>query len=175
MTFILLRSGQGGVGHHWDQSIIFLGELHKLRLKWGLSHWRKNSDYVICHKWPFSVSADFQFLFKQAPMWRVLPTHLPLYSKPCSLLPNITVIPPWGADVMDPEVWSELPNHIIYKILALLPLRDFLRLRWVCRRWSQLMESPVFLDEFFRAKVERPWFAIVAEARKVSADPQLYA
>jgi hypothetical protein len=37
------------------------------------------------------------------------------------------------------------------------------------------MESPVFLDEFSRAKVERPWFAIVAEARKVSADPQLYA
>jgi hypothetical protein len=87
----------------------------------------------------------------------------------------MTVIPPWGADVMDSEVWSELPNHIIYKILALLPLRDFLRLRWVCRRWSQLMESPVFLDEFSRAKVERPWFAIVAEARKVSADPQLYA
>lgn len=29
------------------------------------------------------------------------------------------------------------------------------------------MESPVFLDEFSRAKVERPWFAIVAEARKV--------
>ncbi|KAG0582048.1 hypothetical protein KC19_3G029700 [Ceratodon purpureus] len=100
-------------------------------------------------------------------MWKVLPTHLPLYSKQCTLLPTKAVTPLWEADVMDPEIWSELPDHIIYKILALLPLRDFLRLRWACRRWSRLIESPVFLDEFSQAKVERPWFAIVAEARKV--------
>ena len=37
------------------------------------------------------------------------------------------------------------------------------------------MESPVFLDEFSQAKVETPWFAVVAGARKVTADPQLYA
>lgn len=37
------------------------------------------------------------------------------------------------------------------------------------------MDSPVFLDEFSQAKVETPWFALVGEAKKVTADLQLYA
>lgn len=70
---------------------------------------------------------------------------------------------------MDTRVWCELPDHIVYKILALLPLRSFLRLRWVCRRWSDLIESPVFLDEFSQRPVENPWFAIIGDARKVTS------
>ena len=74
-------------------------------------------------------------------------------------------------DDMEAEIWSELPNHLVYKVLALLPFRDFVRLQWVCRRWSRLVDSQSFLDEFSQGPPENPWFAIVGDARKVNSLP----
>lgn len=73
-----------------------------------------------------------------------------------------------SADDMEAEIWSELPNHLVYKVLALLPFRDFVRLQWVCRRWSRLVDSQSFLEEFSQGPPENPWFAIVGDARKVN-------
>lgn len=73
-----------------------------------------------------------------------------------------------SVDDMEAEIWSELPNHLVYKVLALLPFRDFIRLQWVCRRWSHLVDSQSFLEEFSQGPPENPWFAIVGDARKVN-------
>ncbi|WOL03936.1 hypothetical protein Cni_G12656 [Canna indica] len=48
--------------------------------------------------------------------------------------------------VMEPSVWGRLPNELLERIVALLPLRNILALRPTCRRFSSLLSSPAFLS-----------------------------
>lgn len=48
--------------------------------------------------------------------------------------------------VMQPSIWGRLPDELLERIIALLPLRTILALRPTCRRFSCLLSSPAFLS-----------------------------
>ncbi|EFJ31846.1 hypothetical protein SELMODRAFT_87170 [Selaginella moellendorffii] len=47
---------------------------------------------------------------------------------------------------MDPNLWSHLPDDLLDRILAWLPIDAFFRLATLCRRWSRLATSKSFHD-----------------------------
>lgn len=48
---------------------------------------------------------------------------------------------------MDPEIWSQLPEHLLDRILAFIPLKTFLRLRSTCKRFNSLVYAPCFISK----------------------------
>lgn len=61
---------------------------------------------------------------------------------------------------MDPRIWSMLPQKIIERILAFLPLVTFCRLRVVCKQWYRLLFSDSFLELCGEVSPPRPWFLL---------------
>lgn len=47
---------------------------------------------------------------------------------------------------MDQRLWSLLPEHLLDRILACLPLPSLLSMRSVCKRWSTLLSTPSFMN-----------------------------
>lgn len=47
---------------------------------------------------------------------------------------------------MTPSLWSRLPQPILERVLAWLPISDFMRYRVVCRRWNSLPLLQSFLS-----------------------------
>lgn len=47
---------------------------------------------------------------------------------------------------MDPSIWSRLPDDLLDRILALLPLKTLFALRPTCKRFNSLLFSPSFLS-----------------------------
>ncbi|KAL2649991.1 hypothetical protein R1flu_018119 [Riccia fluitans] len=66
-----------------------------------------------------------------------------------SLLGNVT---------MDPTLWSNVPEHLMERILAHLSIPSLFRLRSVCKSWYSLVYSPTFLDLYSRGPPQGPWF-----------------
>eukprot|EP00252_Welwitschia_mirabilis_P006806 TRINITY_DN17705_c0_g1_i1.p1 TRINITY_DN17705_c0_g1~~TRINITY_DN17705_c0_g1_i1.p1 ORF type:complete len:349 (-),score=34.99 TRINITY_DN17705_c0_g1_i1:547-1593(-) len=62
---------------------------------------------------------------------------------------------------MDSRIWSNLPEDLQDKILAMLPVKSFLPLRCVCKRWYNLLKSPCFLSLCSKQSAERPWLVMV--------------
>ncbi|KAI5069883.1 hypothetical protein GOP47_0016184 [Adiantum capillus-veneris] len=57
--------------------------------------------------------------------------------------------------VMDVRIWSSLPEDIIEKVLAWLPLTSVLRFRAVCRRWNSVLLSGRFLSSHSKSSPRR--------------------
>jgi hypothetical protein len=57
--------------------------------------------------------------------------------KPCTTVENPD---------MDGSLWSRLPEDLVDRVLAWLPAASLLRLRTVCRRWSEIMATKCFLE-----------------------------
>ncbi|XP_042444649.1 F-box/kelch-repeat protein At5g43190-like [Zingiber officinale] len=47
---------------------------------------------------------------------------------------------------MDPSIWGRLPDELLDRIIAFLPLRTILALRPTCRRFRSFLSSPAFLS-----------------------------
>lgn len=56
---------------------------------------------------------------------------------------------------MDVTIWSALPEDIIEKVLARLPLTSVLRFRTVCRRWNSVLLSGSFLSSHSKSSLHR--------------------
>ncbi|PKA49807.1 F-box/kelch-repeat protein [Apostasia shenzhenica] len=56
---------------------------------------------------------------------------------------------------MPPEIWGRLPEHLLDRILTLLPLRCLLSLRPTCKRFRSLLLSPSFLSQLHAGRRER--------------------
>lgn len=56
---------------------------------------------------------------------------------------------------MDVRIWSALPEDIIEKVLARLPLTSVLRFRAVCRRWNSVLLSGSFLSSHSKSSLHR--------------------
>lgn len=54
---------------------------------------------------------------------------------------------PTTANEMSPAIWSRLPDHLLDRILALLPLHCLLSLRSTCKHFRSLLLSPSFLSQ----------------------------
>ncbi|CAM6087043.1 unnamed protein product [Calypogeia fissa] len=61
--------------------------------------------------------------------------------------------------VMDTNVWSHLPEHLMDRILTHLSIEALSRLRSVCRAWHALVFSPTFLELYAANRLSQgPWF-----------------
>nr|DAD21320.1 TPA_asm: hypothetical protein HUJ06_022783 [Nelumbo nucifera] len=47
---------------------------------------------------------------------------------------------------MEPEIWSQLPEELLERVLAFLPLKNFFNLRCTCKRFNSLLFSPSFIS-----------------------------
>jgi hypothetical protein len=64
---------------------------------------------------------------------------------------------------MDGQLWGELPEHLHDIILAWLPLPSFFRLRCVCKKWNNMIESSTFLSIYARVPSHGPFFLMFAD------------
>lgn len=64
--------------------------------------------------------------------------------------------PPW----LDPRIWSQLPEKLVERVVASLPLPSFFRSRLVCKRWYSLLFSDSFLELCAKVRPARPWFLL---------------
>lgn len=81
--------------------------------------------------------------------------------------------PPQNDGGMDPGLWDTLPDEIIDRILAFLPLPCFFRLQVVCKRWNSLRFSPGFLDVYSEVVTPRPWLLLFAKGKERSDVPRV--
>ncbi|KAJ7558510.1 hypothetical protein O6H91_04G043700 [Diphasiastrum complanatum] len=74
---------------------------------------------------------------------------------PLSLIAFLPPSPPLHAEIeeeeyensmMDERVWSRLPEEVLERILAAMPVPSILRLRSVCKAWNSLLASKKFTD-----------------------------
>jgi hypothetical protein len=49
---------------------------------------------------------------------------------------------------MDVKLWSHLPNDMLLEIYKRVPLKDFSRLRVVCKEWNQMAQNWTFSSSF---------------------------
>ncbi|KAL3691103.1 hypothetical protein R1sor_004754 [Riccia sorocarpa] len=59
---------------------------------------------------------------------------------------------------MNQQLWSQLPEDLVDRILACLPVVSFLQLRIVCKKWSTIMYSPSFLEMCSQVPIQGPFF-----------------
>lgn len=58
---------------------------------------------------------------------------------------------------MQDRIWSGLPEDLVDRTLACLPVPSFFRFRAVCKRWNTLMLSDAFLELWSRVSSQRLW------------------
>jgi hypothetical protein len=63
--------------------------------------------------------------------------------------------------VMDDAIWSNLPEHVMEKFLAQLPLPTLFRFSLVCKSWNALKYTPVFLELHKKSPSQGPWFLLL--------------
>ncbi|XP_071922429.1 protein UNUSUAL FLORAL ORGANS-like [Coffea arabica] len=61
---------------------------------------------------------------------------------------------PW----MDSRIWSRLPQRLIDRVIAFLPVPAFFRARAVCKRWYGLLFSNSFLELYLQVSPRCHWF-----------------
>lgn len=75
---------------------------------------------------------------------------------------------------MDARIWSALPEDVMEKVLAWLPLTTVLRFRSVCRRWNSFVSSGTFLNSHSERSPHRPCFLLCTIGQLAcSYDPSL--
>ncbi|KAL2633138.1 hypothetical protein R1flu_004617 [Riccia fluitans] len=47
---------------------------------------------------------------------------------------------------LDSKIWQDLPEDLIDRVLASLPLITLFRIRCVCKKWNLMIHSPIFLE-----------------------------
>ena len=76
----------------------------------------------------------------------------------------------WSSSQMEASVWGSLPEHLLEHTLAFLPLESLLRMRTVCKKWSDILTAPRFRK--LHAEVSprnQPWFIVSTSKRRFSA------
>lgn len=64
---------------------------------------------------------------------------------------------------LKPSLWSNLPDHLIERVLTRLPVATFFKFRCVCKSWHNLLYSPVFLQAYAEAPTQGPWFLMFTD------------
>ncbi|KAG9451049.1 hypothetical protein H6P81_011014 [Aristolochia fimbriata] len=62
--------------------------------------------------------------------------------------------------MVERSVWDRLPDELIERVLALLPLSSVLRCRCVCKQWNSLLKSDSFLDLWAEISPRNLWFLV---------------
>lgn len=56
------------------------------------------------------------------------------------------------------KYWADLPDDLIDRVIAWLPLPSFFTFRIVCKRWNHLIHSPSFYHLCSHVPSPEPWF-----------------
>ncbi|KAG6548169.1 hypothetical protein Mapa_010220 [Marchantia paleacea] len=64
-------------------------------------------------------------------------------------------------EVMDPRIWSQLPEDMMVCVLAFLPVNCLLRFRAVCKKWDAMMFSRRFLYTRSQVHIQEPYFEFI--------------
>eukprot|EP00249_Psilotum_nudum_P002964 c16267_g1_i2 orf=370-1494(-) len=59
--------------------------------------------------------------------------------------------------VMDENLWSKLPEELLEKVLANLPVDAMLRFRSVCKAWKAFISSYGFVELCYKSSHKGPW------------------
>ena len=83
-----------------------------------------------------------------------------------------------NSPTMDPKLWSNLPIHLLERILALLPVPSLLRLRSVSKQFNELLQSPTLFATVVSTRrhssSQQPWYLFRGEGREcVAFNPEL--
>lgn len=71
---------------------------------------------------------------------------------------------------MDPEIWSNLPSHLLESVLAWLPITSLLKLRCVCKRFNNVLYSPsLWATCRRRVRGVAAWYLFRGEGRECAA------
>lgn len=72
---------------------------------------------------------------------------------------------------MDPQIWGNLPVHILESILAWLPVSTLLKLRCVCKRFNNILHSPTLKATLRRINPRSvpAWYLFRGEGRQCAA------
>lgn len=65
---------------------------------------------------------------------------------------------PPSSEIMEQEIWKELPEDLLEAVIARLPISTFFRFRSVCRKWNSLLASPSFSGHYAQVPLSEPWF-----------------
>lgn len=80
------------------------------------------------------------------------------------------LLTPSGASAMDPQIWGNLPFHLLESVLAWLPISSLLRLRCVCKRFNNILYSPGLWATHRRARwCVAAWYLFRGEGRECAA------
>ncbi|KAL3694621.1 hypothetical protein R1sor_008272 [Riccia sorocarpa] len=61
---------------------------------------------------------------------------------------------------LDNSIWQGLPEDLIDRVLASLPLITLFRIRCVCRKWNSMINSPVFLELCSQVRSRESYFLL---------------
>ncbi|KAL3700833.1 hypothetical protein R1sor_018855 [Riccia sorocarpa] len=65
---------------------------------------------------------------------------------------------------LDSEVWSQLPDSLVERIISKLPIINLFRFRTVCKKWNGFLTNPGFLSTCSNTPQVGPWFLLFTRA-----------
>eukprot|EP00249_Psilotum_nudum_P015862 c25558_g2_i1 orf=158-1306(+) len=81
--------------------------------------------------------------------------------------PSIEIFP-------DEELWTDLPDDLWERILAVLPVTNIFRAGAVCKRWNSIVSSKRFLSLLSQILFDKPWYFMYKDYKNtagLSYDP----
>ena len=70
---------------------------------------------------------------------------------------------------MNESIWKLLPEDLIERVLACLPMHSIFRMRCVCKRWYSLLFSERFVAKYSALSPQKPWIVMYTAGRISSA------
>ncbi|KAM0934873.1 putative F-box domain, galactose oxidase/kelch, beta-propeller, kelch-type beta propeller [Dioscorea sansibarensis] len=61
-------------------------------------------------------------------------------------------------DIMEQQIWKDLPEDLMEAVVARLPVATIFRLRLVCSRWNSWITSASFSQQYAEVPRAHPWF-----------------
>ncbi|CAM6030875.1 unnamed protein product [Sphagnum balticum] len=75
---------------------------------------------------------------------------------------------------LDKAIWDALPEELLERVLAYLPLTDLARLATVCKRWQSLIHCPLFLQTHAENSSSRPSYGPVRYSVNLSENGKFH-
>ncbi len=71
--------------------------------------------------------------------------------------------------VLDPKIWSKLPEELLERVLVHLPLQSLVRMRAVCKKWDHYVFTGTFTKLRAEALQQKPWIVMTSTEKSLFA------
>lgn len=69
---------------------------------------------------------------------------------------------------MNPDIWREFPEDLFQTVITRLPVAAIFRFRTVCRKWSSLLGSDNFSQQYSEVPHGMPWFFTITHENAIN-------